>query len=327
MRNKRVWMTACMMAAALAISGAPVTGWAAEEATATETQQTQQLSAGYYSVYAKAVQVSDTSSTSMMNGVIKAAHATVSEDGTVTLTITAQGMTVMGVKAYMTGLQYQDADENWVDAETSGTIEGTTYAENFSFPVDPTAEYTIVKVTSNGMSVSQQVALVVDWDSATLVEEETAQDETSQDSSSQEENNTSEKESSQPATGSDETASQTTVAQEATSAATTTTTTTTKATTTKGTIKTKVSKKVLKASALKKGAKTFQIGASISTKQTLTYQVTKTPSKGKKYITVSKSGKVTVKKNAPKGTYKIRVTAKASGSNAKVTKTVTVLVK
>ncbi len=89
-----------------------------------------------------------------------------------------------------------------------------------------------------------------------------------------------------------------------------------------------VSKKTYKAATLKKGKKTFNIGATANTK--LTYKVTK----GSKYITVSKTGKVTVKKGTPKGTYKIKITAKAQSYDAatktkynSATKTIKVVVK
>lgn len=77
-----------------------------------------------------------------------------------------------------------------------------------------------------------------------------------------------------------------------------------------------------KAANLKKNKQTFSIGAKAKT--TISYKVTKGTSKN---ITVSKSGKVTVKKGAKKGTYKITVTAKATTNYKKATKTITVKVK
>ncbi len=68
--------------------------------------------------------------------------------------------------------------------------------------------------------------------------------------------------------------------------------------------------------------------ASVSLKATslggnLTYKVTK----GSKYLTVSKSGKVTLKKGTPKGTYKVKITASKSLYYKQATKTVTIKVK
>lgn len=87
----------------------------------------------------------------------------------------------------------------------------------------------------------------------------------------------------------------------------------------------KVSKKTVKASSVKKKAKTFNIGAKAKT--TVSYKVVKTPDKAKKYISVSKKGKVTIKKKAPKGTYEIKVTAKANGTYNAATRTIKVVVK
>ena len=87
----------------------------------------------------------------------------------------------------------------------------------------------------------------------------------------------------------------------------------------------KVSGKTYKAASLKKKAATFSIGAKAKT--SVSYKVVKAPSKASKYISVSKSGKVTMKKKAPKGTYEIRVTAKANGTYNAATKTIKVVVK
>ena len=91
------------------------------------------------------------------------------------------------------------------------------------------------------------------------------------------------------------------------------------------TITVKTASKTYKAKALKKKSKSFNIGAKAET--SLTYKVTKYPKNAKKYIKVSKKGKVTLKKNAKKGTYKITVTAKATAAYKQATKTVTVKVK
>ncbi len=87
----------------------------------------------------------------------------------------------------------------------------------------------------------------------------------------------------------------------------------------------KVTSKTIKASALKKSAKSFSIGASAKT--ALSYKITKTPAGATNKISVSKKGKVTLKKGAKKGTYKIKITAKATDTYKSATKTVTVKVK
>jgi hypothetical protein len=83
----------------------------------------------------------------------------------------------------------------------------------------------------------------------------------------------------------------------------------------------KTASKTYSASALKKKAQTFTIGATAKT--TVTYKSLNT-----KYVTVDKKGKVTVKKNAKKGTYKVTVSAAASANyNKAAAKTVTIKVK
>ena len=76
-----------------------------------------------------------------------------------------------------------------------------------------------------------------------------------------------------------------------------------------------------KASVLKKASKSFQIGAKAEGK--LSYSV----ASGKKYISVSKSGKVTVKKGTPKGTYKINVKAAATDKYQAASAVVKIVVK
>ena len=71
---------------------------------------------------------------------------------------------------------------------------------------------------------------------------------------------------------------------------------------------------------LKQKKQTFKIAARAKGK--LSYKVTK----GKKYVAVNKKGKVTVKKDTPNGTYKIRVTAASTAKYKKVSKTVKILV-
>ena len=56
----------------------------------------------------------------------------------------------------------------------------------------------------------------------------------------------------------------------------------------------------------------------------MTYKVTKGK---KKYISVSKTGVVTVKKGAKKGTYKVLVTVAAKGEYQKTTKEIMIVVK
>ena len=90
----------------------------------------------------------------------------------------------------------------------------------------------------------------------------------------------------------------------------------------KQTITAKASAKTYKASVLKKKKQAFSIGAKASGKGKLTYKSNKT-----KYVTVSTKGKVTIKKGTPKGTYKITVTAAATGNFKKATKTIKITVK
>lgn len=82
-------------------------------------------------------------------------------------------------------------------------------------------------------------------------------------------------------------------------------------------IKTKVSSKTYKYTAVKKRKQTFSIGASAKT--TLSYK-----SSNAKYVTVNKKGEVTIKKGTPKGTYKITVKATKTAGYKEATKTVTI---
>lgn len=88
-------------------------------------------------------------------------------------------------------------------------------------------------------------------------------------------------------------------------------------------VKTAVSSKSYKASALKKAKKTFKLNTSAKTK--VTYTVS--GKNAKKYISVSKSGKVTVKKGIKKGTYKIVIKAKSTSNYNKAQKTVKIVIK
>lgn len=78
-----------------------------------------------------------------------------------------------------------------------------------------------------------------------------------------------------------------------------------------------------KASALKKAKKTVNLGTTAKTK--VTYTVT--GKNAKKYISVNKNGKVTIKKGIKKGTYKIVIKAKGTKNYNKAQKTVKIVIK
>ena len=91
-------------------------------------------------------------------------------------------------------------------------------------------------------------------------------------------------------------------------------------------LKTKITSKNVSYSALRKKAQVFTLGASVSSKGTLTYAKTA----GSSAFTVNKTnGKITVKKGLKKGTYKIKVkiSAKATAKYNAGTKTVLVTVR
>lgn len=92
------------------------------------------------------------------------------------------------------------------------------------------------------------------------------------------------------------------------------------------TIKTKKIK-TIKAKTLKKKSIKVKLKAKVDGNSKLTYKVTKYPKGMKKYIKVNKKGVVTFKKKAKKGTYKIRITAAASGKYKKTTKVISIKVK
>lgn len=73
--------------------------------------------------------------------------------------------------------------------------------------------------------------------------------------------------------------------------------------------------------------KTYTIALAKKAKGKVTYKVSKYPSGAKKYISVSKKGKITLKKGAKAGTYQVTVTAAGNGTYAPLAKTVTVKVK
>lgn len=77
----------------------------------------------------------------------------------------------------------------------------------------------------------------------------------------------------------------------------------------------------IKASAVKKKAKTFKVKVT-KAQGKVSYKSSKP-----KYVTVSAKGKVTIKKGTPKGKYKITVTAKGKGIYNKKSKTITITVK
>ena len=91
-------------------------------------------------------------------------------------------------------------------------------------------------------------------------------------------------------------------------------------------LKTKITSKNVSYNALRKKAQVFTLGASVSSKGTLTYAKTA----GSSAFTVNKTnGKITVKKGLKKGTYKIKVkiSAKATANYNAGTKTVLVTVR
>ncbi len=85
--------------------------------------------------------------------------------------------------------------------------------------------------------------------------------------------------------------------------------------------------KSYKAKKLRKKKVSFSLKAKSSGDGKLTYSVKKTSKKIRKYIKVSKSGKVTLKKKAKKGTYKILITAAQTSNYKKATKLVKIKVK
>ena len=85
---------------------------------------------------------------------------------------------------------------------------------------------------------------------------------------------------------------------------------------------------------LKKSGRVYKISAKVTPLDggvghgLVSYKVTKYPKGAKKYITVNKKGKITIKRNAKKGTYKIKITANSvSNRLKKASKTITIKVK
>ena len=90
-------------------------------------------------------------------------------------------------------------------------------------------------------------------------------------------------------------------------------------------IKTSVEQKAYKATALKKKGKSFNLKTKAQAKS-FTYTVSGSKN-AKKYIKVSKSGKVTIKKGIKKGLYKITIKAKATKNHNAAKKTIRVIIK
>ena len=84
--------------------------------------------------------------------------------------------------------------------------------------------------------------------------------------------------------------------------------------------------KTYKVSDLKKKKVTFSLKAKATGSEYLSYSVV-TSNNLKKYITVSYDGKVTLKKGAKKGTYKIKIEAYGNGAYKDATKTISIKVK
>lgn len=82
-------------------------------------------------------------------------------------------------------------------------------------------------------------------------------------------------------------------------------------------------------SSLKRSKKKQTVKLSVSTNSSgkISYSAASNSKKLKKYISVSKKGVVTFKKNAPKGTYKIKVTVAAKDGFKSVSKTVKIKIK
>ena len=89
-------------------------------------------------------------------------------------------------------------------------------------------------------------------------------------------------------------------------------------------IKTSVDQKAYKASALKKSKKKFALKPKAVSKK-FTYTVK--GKKAKKYISVKKKGKVTIKKGIKKGIYKVVIKTKATKNHKAGKKTVRIIIK
>lgn len=85
---------------------------------------------------------------------------------------------------------------------------------------------------------------------------------------------------------------------------------------------------------LKKSGRTYKISAKVIPLDggvghgLVSYKVTKYPKGAKNYVTVNKKGKITIKRNAKKGIYKIKITANSvSNRLKKASKTITIKIK
>lgn len=84
---------------------------------------------------------------------------------------------------------------------------------------------------------------------------------------------------------------------------------------------------IYKVKLLKNKQLTFTIKAKVFGKCKLTYKIKQYPKNSKKYISINKLGKVTLKKGIKKGKYKIIITAVESLKYTKATKIVTITIK
>ncbi len=85
--------------------------------------------------------------------------------------------------------------------------------------------------------------------------------------------------------------------------------------------------KKIKAKTLKKKAVSFKLKVVTDSDGNISYSTKKTGKKLRKYIKVSKAGKVTLKKKSKKGTYKILITVAKTQEYKKKSKIAKVLVK
>lgn len=84
---------------------------------------------------------------------------------------------------------------------------------------------------------------------------------------------------------------------------------------------------IFKSKSLKNKKSTFLINAKVLGKCKLKYAIKQYPKNAKKYISVNKSGRVTLKKGIKKGKYKISITAVASKEYSKAVKTINITIK
>lgn len=90
----------------------------------------------------------------------------------------------------------------------------------------------------------------------------------------------------------------------------------------------KQTKKVVKYTTVVKKKVVVYINTVVNvTNAKVSYKLKSCPKKGKKYIKISKKGKVTFKKKAPRGVYKIKVSVKKTASTRAVSKIVKIRVK